>query len=158
MPWSAKAQELLRSQYAAVGRWPGMPPYLVPRPCWTRLGSGSMAKRKEQLAAVQSNFLCSKANIERFVSAYRQYCWPVDSLDDLKLAPFHLLATEAGRSHAAEITSGNMERLRKICEHDSKLLLATQFKVVDVTSPDSEKAGIALVGRTDRAGGRRNGC
>ena len=31
---------------------------------------------------------------DRFVAAYRRYCWPVHSLDDLKLAPFHLLATE----------------------------------------------------------------
>ena len=29
------------------------------------------------------------------MSAYRQYCWSVDSLDDLKLAPFQLLATAA---------------------------------------------------------------
>ena len=36
--------------------------------------------------------------IGKFVEAYRQYCWPVQSLDDLKLAPFHLLATE-GKVH-----------------------------------------------------------
>ena len=34
-----------------------------------------------------------------YAEACRRYCWPVDSLDDLKLAPFHLLAT-VGAVHA----------------------------------------------------------
>ena len=37
-----------------------------------------------------------------FVAAYRQYCWPVNSARDLKLAPFHLLASE-GRVSLAEL-------------------------------------------------------
>ena len=39
-----------------------------------------------------------------YVEAYRHYCWPVESLADLKLAPFHLLASAGGvhvdRDHA----------------------------------------------------------
>ncbi|MDQ3462697.1 MAG: hypothetical protein M3471_06685, partial [Actinomycetota bacterium] len=31
---------------------------------------------------------------ERFVDAYRHYCWPVESIDDLRLAPFQILAGE----------------------------------------------------------------
>ena len=34
----------------------------------------------------------------QYVEAYRRYCWPVNSVNDLKLAPFHILATE-GRVH-----------------------------------------------------------
>ena len=30
----------------------------------------------------------------QYVEAYRRYCWQVESLADLKLAPFHILATE----------------------------------------------------------------
>lgn len=33
---------------------------------------------------------------QKLVAAYRNYCWPVESLDEFKLAPFHLLATEGG--------------------------------------------------------------
>jgi protein phosphatase len=32
--------------------------------------------------------------VEHYTRAYRQYCWPVHSINDLKLAPFHLLASE----------------------------------------------------------------
>jgi hypothetical protein len=32
--------------------------------------------------------------VARYTDAYRRYCWPVDAVTDLKLAPFHLLASE----------------------------------------------------------------
>ena len=31
---------------------------------------------------------------ERFAQAYRNYCWPVESLRDIRIAPFHVMATE----------------------------------------------------------------
>ena len=65
------------------------------------------------------------------MKAYRQYCWPVASIDDLKLAPFHLLATE-GKVHVDRDHVWHMETLSKICRCDSPLLLATPYKVVDV--------------------------
>jgi len=37
--------------------------------------------------------------MQKYVEAYRKYCWPVNSIDDLKLAPFHILATE-GKVHS----------------------------------------------------------
>ena len=45
----------------------------------------------------------------RYVEAYRRYCWPVASIDDLKLAPFHLLASE-GASTSTRTTSGTWRR------------------------------------------------
>ena len=91
---------------------------------------------------MQSRHLIRKDAIERFITAYRQYCWPVESLDDLKLAPFHLLATE-GRVHVQQNHVWHMESLTTICEHDPQLLRATPFKTVDVTNANSELAGIA---------------
>ncbi len=74
--------------------------------------------------------------------AHREYCWTVDSIDDLKLAPFHLLATE-GKVHTYQNHIWQMKTLAKICGHNPRLLLATPFKVVDVTDPASEQEGIA---------------
>ena len=70
--------------------------------------------------------------VGKFVAAYRQYCWTVSSLTDLKLAPFHLLATE-GRVHVDRDHVWHIEELGKICRRDPELLLTTPFKVVDVT-------------------------
>lgn len=140
MPWSAKAQELLRSQYAAVGAAgnAALPPTVA------ALGqaAGRLAgDAQEQAAALRDKFSQSADNIRQFVAAYRHYCWPVESLDDLKLAPFHLLATERS-VHIHQNHAWHMDKLAAICASDSTLLLATACQAVDVTDPASEQAGI----------------
>lgn len=140
MPWSAKAQELLKTQYAAVGAagvasLPGAVSSLTQTA--DRLVGEERLKIDETLGVMRRR----ETNIHRFVAAYRQYCWPVESLDDLKLAPFHLLASE-GKVHTDKLHPWHMETLAAVCREDPKLLLATEFKVVDVTDPASEAAGI----------------
>jgi protein phosphatase len=140
MPWSAKAQELLRSQYAAVGAAGNAS---LPRVV-SLLGQGAERlddEAHQNLKDVQSKFAGRQTAIGQFVAAYRQYCWSVKSLDDLKLAPFHLLATE-GKVHVHQNHPWHMETLAKVCRHDPKLLMATNHKLIDVTSPTSEQEGI----------------
>jgi protein phosphatase len=66
----------------------------------------------------------------------------VESLADLKLAPFHLLATE-GHLHADKDHAWHMEMLAEVCRADPELLRETPHMVVDVTDPTSQAAGIA---------------
>jgi protein phosphatase len=73
------------------------------------------------------------------VEAYRRYCWPVQSLDDLRLAPFHLLASE-GRVHVDKDHVWHMETLARLCAVDPGLLLATPYRVVDLSDEPSERA------------------
>jgi hypothetical protein len=40
------------------------------------------------------------AMVDGFVTAYRQYCWDVNGIEDLALAPFQILAGEAEVSRA----------------------------------------------------------
>ena len=140
MPWSAKAQQLLMEQYAAVG-------------CASNkaLGAASvaLAQARARLGAEQAELAADlHARIEereraaaRFIDAYRQYCWPVASLDDLKLAPFHLLASE-GRVHVDQNHIWHMQTLAKLSEAEP-LIMATPYKVVDLGDPASEQDGIA---------------
>ncbi|MBX3448789.1 MAG: polynucleotide kinase-phosphatase [Planctomycetaceae bacterium] len=140
MPWSAKAQELLRSQYAAVGSAgsAALPEVVgVLDRAAGRLNGDDQTKATAVLDRVRGRH----HNIEQFVTAYRQYCWPVESLSDLKLAPFHLLATE-GKVHTDQSHVWHMETLAKVCREDPDLLLATAFKVIDLTDLDSIAAGI----------------
>lgn len=140
MPWSAKAQELLRSQYAAVG---AAGTSALPQ----TIGALDSAMQRlngeahESIVAVKANFEGRKEHVAKFIAAYRHYCWPVESLDDLKLAPFHLLATE-GKVHVHQNHVWHMETLAKLCNHDPVLLRATPFQIVNVTDPDSERAAI----------------
>src|SRR5580704_12184703 len=151
MPWSAKAQELLRSQYAAVGAAgsASLPPSVA---ALEKAAFRVNGEARQQIEQLRDRFCARAENIERFVAAYRHYCWKVESLDDLKLAPFHVLATE-GLVHVHQNHVWHMETLAGLCGHDPKLLLATPFKTVDVTVPASEQEGIAWWNSLTQRGG-----
>jgi protein phosphatase len=136
MPWSAKAQELLRQQYAAVG-------------AASRAALDEAVKALEQAAgagadigALLENYRERADMASQYVDAYRHYCWPVSSVADLKLAPFHILATE-GAVHIHRDHLWHMETLAKLCQADEELLLATPYRVVDVTDPASQEEAVS---------------
>jgi len=136
MPWSTKAQALLKGQYAAVG-------------------ASGIAGLDRAVALLEqasqrngdSTELLERTRARRemlglYVEAYRRYCWPVASIDDLKLAPFHVMATE-GAVHSDKDHVWHMETLAELAAQDPGLLMATPYKVISVTEPDSEQEGIA---------------
>ena len=71
-----------------------------------------------------------------------RYCWPVHSLLDLKLAPFHLLASE-GAVHADKDHVWHMEVLKRLCDADRELLLATPYRQVKLDDPISVAEAVA---------------
>jgi protein phosphatase len=146
LPWSAKAQELLRRQYAAVGAAAGAAlPEAVS-------ALEEAATRELDVTDLLERTRGRAALTEAFVDAYRRYCWPVESLADLKLAPFHLLATES-RARVDRDHGWHMETLHRLCAADPELLLATPYRQVDVTDPDSEQAAVTWwQGLTERGG------
>src|SRR5205823_3521272 len=93
MPWSAKAQELVKTQYAAVG---AAGRAALPRAVASleataeRLGGDE----KSQVERLLADYRGRDRHVGQFVAAYRQYCWPVAAVTDLELAPFQVLATE----------------------------------------------------------------
>lgn len=146
MPWSAKAQELVKQQYAAVGA----------------AAKQSLAEAVAALQAAASRGVDVAELLDRtsqrqvmasqYIEAYRHYCWPVHSLDDLKLAPFHILATE-GHIHTNATHTWHMDTLARLCAADPKLLLPTPYKLVDVTNPESQAAGIQWWNELTGSGG-----
>ncbi|QEL16586.1 polynucleotide kinase-phosphatase [Limnoglobus roseus] len=141
MPWSAKAQELLKAQYAAVG---SAGRAALPRVVASLASAGARLRDgdKEKLEAVAARMERREQGVQKFVDAYRQYCWPVNSLTDLKLAPFHLLASE-GKVHTDKAHLWHLDTLADVCRADPDLLVATAHKVVDVTDPAAVAEGIA---------------
>ena len=69
------------------------------------------------------------------IDAYRQYCWEVNSVEEYKLAPFHILATE-GVVHRDKSHQWHMDTIAKFCEGD-RILQATNYKVVDTNDESS---------------------
>ncbi len=133
MPWSAKAQELLKTQYAAVG---AAGQASLPRAVASLAQAAErlVGEEKSKVEQVMGDCRRRTEHVGRFVAAYRQYCWSVASLTDLKLAPFHLLASE-GWVHTDKTHTWHMNTLAKVCREAPDLLLATSYKVVDVTDP-----------------------
>ena len=130
MPWSAKAQELLRQQYAAVG---------AAAQASLRETVGALeclAVRNGDAQPLMERYKQRLEAVNLYVDSYRRYCWPVRSVSDLKLAPFHLLATE-GQVHIQRDHVWHMEKLAEICKAGDGMLLATQYKQVDVTDTAS---------------------
>jgi protein phosphatase len=132
MPWSAKARELLKQQYAAVGA----------------SASASLSAESDalQLAAqhgldvseLLTRTTARQQMVADYIEAYRRYCWPVNSVNDLKLAPFHLLATE-GAVHTDKPHDWQMKTLARLA---GGIIVATPFRVIDLTDATSEAEGI----------------
>jgi protein phosphatase len=136
LPWSAKALELVKTQYAAVG---------AAATAGLRDAVSALAQASSRIADAKpllDRYTLRESRIGRYVDAYRRYCWPVESLNDLKLAPFHLLASATG-VHTDRDHLWHMETLARICAADPQLFLATPYRVVDVTDAASQSTAIA---------------
>jgi protein phosphatase len=139
MPWSVKAQALLQQQYAAVGAaaraaLPAAVSTLTQaaaRHAGDANGVGDDGAGGEGGAIVRllERYQERLGAAGRFVAAYRRYCWEVQSLADLKLAPFQILASE-GRVHVQQNHAWHMETLARLAGADPELFLATPYQVV----------------------------
>jgi protein phosphatase len=123
MPWSVKAQALVDSQYAPVGEAAIAGLSAAEDALQTTLSRGVEAR--ELLADVRIR----KAAAEAYVTSFRRYVRPVLSIDDVSVAPFHLLATE-GTVHVHENHSWHMRTLADVCAADPGLLTKTRYREV----------------------------
>jgi len=135
MPWSAKAQELLQRQYAPVGSAATMALTA------THDLLARMAPEIEGIATLRDHTAQRLNSVQHYVREYRNYCWPVRSLADLKLAPFHILASE-GAVHTARSHAWHMETIATLCATDPEILLATPNRVVDLNDEVSCNAAV----------------
>jgi protein phosphatase len=136
MPWSAKALDLLRNQYAAVGS-----------AAQAGLASSIAVLERAAPALPEVGELLTKSRsraeaVDAYVEAYRRYCWPVGSIEDLRIAPFHLLATER-TVHIDKDHAWHMETLARLAFPEDRVIVATSSRRIDVTNQESEAEGIA---------------
>ena len=146
LPWSAKAMGLIRRQYASVGA----------AAC---AGLNATIATLEQAAGrgldVTGLIDTQRVRLEqanRYVDAYRRYVRPVNGIDDLRLAPFHILAAESGvfsdRKHVWHLN---------VCDQlvaaDPDWLAPTARLEVDVTNQASQASAIAWWERLTASGG-----
>ena len=125
MPWSVKAMDLIRTQYAAVGA----------------AANASLSASIDVLIRAQARGLPVDGMLDeqrrrlemvaRYATAYRGYCWEVESIEQLRLAPFHLLASEGG-THIDKHHRWHMDTLARLSSSADKVFVATPYKTVNL--------------------------
>ncbi len=136
LPWSVKALELLRTQYAAVGAAAG-----AVLPVAERLLEAAGA-RGVDVQALLARTRSRRADTEAFVAAYRRYCWPTDGLDGVRFAPFQVLASD-GAAHTARDHGWHLALADRLAAADPTLVLGTRRVLADTTDADSTAAATA---------------
>jgi protein phosphatase len=136
LPWSAKAEQLLRDQYAAVGA-----------AARTALPAAVSVLEQAAGAGLDVSGLLARtrsraANADAFTAAYRRYCWETDGLDGIRVAPFQLLASQ-GAAHHAKPHAWHLDVADRLVAADPGLFTATRRRYVSTTDPASaaEAAG-----------------
>jgi protein phosphatase len=127
MPWSAKAKTLIESQYApvAVSAQAGL------------AAAGQALERAlangVPVSAMAARYDARRQRAARYAEAWKPYVWPVAGLDDLKVAPFHVLASEGqvwfDRDHLWHM--GWADRLAGVARSS---VMSTQWRVVDLAA------------------------
>jgi protein phosphatase len=146
MPWSVKAESLLRQQYAAVG---------AAARAALPAAAGVLAQAQARgldVAELAGRTAARVAGADAFTAAYRRYCWPVRGLDGLRLAPFQLLATERDTYYQRD-HGWHLALAGRLADAAPGLIQRTRSLVVDTTDPDSVAAGIAWWSELTEAGG-----
>lgn len=149
LPWSAKAYDLIQHQYAPVGA--AATASMSAAQAALRQTVTRMPESVELQALIAHTQLRQQA-VQGYVEAYQHYCWPVRSLDDLKLAPFHLLACEQ-RPFYDRDHEWHMQTLAALAEVEPRLMLATPYRVVDLHDQASVEQTIAWWQKLTAAGG-----
>ena len=136
MPWSLKAQSMIEAQYAAVGAAAesalGASVEVLERALAAGVDIGAIADRTRARRSLSS----------RYRAAYRPYCWPVRSLDDVKLAPFHVMATE-GHVHADKAHDWHLATIGTFADQDPTLLVRTRHRHVDLSDDAAVRSAVA---------------
>lgn len=145
MPWSAKAQALIQTQYGPVAA--------AARAALTAAEAAFRAaqRRGVLIGQHQTRLAEQLARSERYSAAVRQYSWPINGIDDLRIAPFHILASEAAvyhdKPHEWHVrTSGALARVDALFEE-------TPMLKVDPNDPNDVQSAIDWwLGITARGG------
>ena len=137
MPWSLKAKALIRDQYAAVGSAAAHALEAVAQQL-----EMATARYGDELKSLTSKTTVRQRAMKDYLTAYGHYCWNVNDLDDITLAPFHIMASE-GNVHADKDHVWHMNLLQQLAAADPGLFQATAHQVVNLDQPEEVESATA---------------
>jgi len=146
LPWSLKADDLIRDLYAATGA-----------AATDALPRAVSALEAAVASGVDAGDLLARTR-ERsddaiaYREAYRRYAAPASGLDGVQVAPFQLLASE-GRNHATAPHAWHLERIDRLVDADPARVRRTERQFVDLSDADAVNSAIAWWEDLTAAGG-----
>jgi protein phosphatase len=146
LPWSAKALDLLKYQYAAVG---AAARSALPVAVAVLEQAAASGLDVEQL---RGSACARLANAAAFTDAYRQYCWPTEGLAGVKVAPFQILASEGATYHDRP-HAWHMDVADRLAAAEPDNVITTRRTFVDTTDPAQVENAIAWWEEMTGAGG-----
>ena len=123
MPWSAKAGALIDSQYGPVA---------ISSQAGLAVANEALARavaRGVPVESLQARFMERARRAEAYSRAWAPYVWPVSGVDDLRVAPFHLLASE-GRVWFDRDHVWHMQFAASLTDAGEKVLMKTRWRLV----------------------------
>jgi protein phosphatase len=137
MPWSFKAESLLRQQYGPVGAAGRAASHEV------RAALHQAADHGVAVEALVTHYQERATMLAQYVEVYQRYYWPVHGVQDLRFAPFHVLATE-GAVHVDKTHPWHLETIgRIVAASSSPCLQMTASRVLDLTDVTGEAEVLA---------------
>jgi protein phosphatase len=146
LPWSAKAGQLLRDQYAAVGA-----AARASLPVAVSL-LGQAAAAGLDVGDLLERTRTRELNAAAFTDAYRHYCWPTDGLTGVRIAPFQLLAAEGAVYHERP-HAWHLELADRLAAADAEFVAPTHRVFADTTDPGSVSSATIWWSELTAAGG-----
>lgn len=131
LPWSAKAMDLIKAQYASVG---AAALRVLPEALVVLEQAAARGLDVEGLVERSQRRL---TNAAAFREAYAAYVRPTDGLEGVTLAPFQILASE-GRALA--LTEPHEWHLSELAKLEGDLITPTRHRFVDLASQDERDA------------------
>ncbi len=130
LPWSAKSTGLLKDLYAATGAAGATALEAASRLVGDAMGRGI------DLGALTERTSRRAEHVASYVNAYRRYCWDVDGVDGIEIAPFQLLAAD-GEVLARREHRWHLEQIDALMAAEPDGFRQTDRIYVDLSSPDS---------------------
>lgn len=146
LPWSAKAEDLLRNQYAAVGAAAN-----AALPVAVEVLQAA-AERGIEVGDLLGRSISRARNAELFTESYRRYVWPTAGLEGVELAPFQLLASE-GRTWSDRDHGWHLDLADRLVDAAPVLIRGTKRTTVDTRDQTSTDAAVHWWEELTAAGG-----
>lgn len=125
MPWSAKASALIETQYAPVA---------AAANAGLRAAYDAAARAAERgvdISALRDKLANRLPRAAKYASAWAPYAWPVSGASDLKVAPFHILASE-GAVHFDKDHVWHMTLADRLAQTGGPIVTSTRWRKVGI--------------------------